>query len=125
MNERKAHILVVEDNPDNYELVKKILAHYGYGYTIKMDGESAYVWCTENVSDLILMDISLPGMDGLEVIAKIKDLDTYANVPIVALTAHAMKGDEERFLAAGCSRYLAKPFLPVELVALLDDILES
>lgn len=124
MADNGAHILVVEDNPVNYELVNKILKHMGHRSTTITDGETAYKWCQENAApDLILMDISLPGMDGQQLTGKIREMPGYSDTPIVALTAHAMKGDDERFLSAGCDRYLAKPFGLAQLVALVNEIL--
>ncbi len=120
------HVLVVEDNPSNYELAEKILQHAGFTSTILVDGAEALQWCQQNPPPaVILMDVSLPSMDGLSVTRQLRELPAYAETPIVALTAHAMLGDEEKALAAGCDRYLAKPFRPRALMALLRELVEQ
>jgi len=110
MSERK--ILVVEDNDMNMQLVEFLLEEGGYAILKATSGEEALA-ITRNGSDftpdLILMDIHLPGMDGLSVVRAMKEDARTARIPILALTAHAMRGDKDRFLEAGCDGYISKP----------------
>ena len=103
------YILVVEDNPMNMELAVDLLESYGYEVTGAEDGFKALELVKEAEFNLILLDMHLPKMDGLEVLSKLKSGPKTAAVPVVALTAHVMKGDEERFLDAGCIGYIPKP----------------
>ncbi len=105
----KARILLVEDNHMNSRLTEFVLERDGYAVEIVTTGEDALVAARENKPDLILMDIQLPGMDGLEATRILKQDPQTASVPIVAITAHAMRGDEERIIAAGCEGYIPKP----------------
>ncbi len=100
-------VLVVEDNPLNMELVVEILTSRGFAVHEAIDGEEAMKKIEKEDYDLILMDIELPGLDGVEVTKMIKK--RYVKTPVVALTSYAMKGDRERFLAAGFDEYLSKP----------------
>jgi CheY-like chemotaxis protein len=102
-------ILVVEDNPLNMELVSDILEAQGYKVRQAINGKEAVEIVTKHIPDLILMDIQLPGLDGLTVTGIIKDKPETAHVPIIALTAHAMRGDEEKARDAGCDGYISKP----------------
>ncbi len=102
-------ILVVEDNPQNYELVEFLLEDAGFAVRRAADAEQLRRALTSGLPDLILMDIQLPGADGLSLVSEIRALPGTGSLPIVALTAHAMRGDRERFLAAGCDGYLSKP----------------
>ncbi len=102
-------ILVVDDNQDNRELVVKILGKRGYILFEAVDGQDALDRALAEHPDLILMDISLPKMDGYEVTRRLKGMDGYKDIPIIALTAHAMKGDREKALKAGCCDYISKP----------------
>jgi CheY-like chemotaxis protein len=110
MSERT--ILVVEDNDMNMQLVEFLLEEGGYSIVKASSGEEALA-ITQNGSngtpDLILMDIHLPGMDGLSVVRAMKSDQRTARTPILALTAHAMRGDKDRFLEAGCDGYISKP----------------
>jgi len=110
MSERK--ILVVEDNDMNMQLVEFLLEEGGYSIVKATSGEEALA-LTRNrngeAPDLILMDIHLPGMDGLSVVRAMKSDERTARIPILALTAHAMRGDKDRFLEAGCDGYISKP----------------
>ena len=110
MTER--NILVVEDNDMNMQLVEFLLEEGGYRIVKATSGEEALAITRdgpENTPDLILMDIHLPGMDGLSVVRAIKSDARTARIPILALTAHAMRGDKDRFLEAGCDGYISKP----------------
>ncbi|MFC5581226.1 response regulator [Rhodanobacter terrae] len=105
----KQRILVIDDNPINLKLALCVLELEGYLVDQAVDAEQALVFLRDTVPDLIFMDISLPGMDGLTLTRKLKAEDRFKHVPIVALTAYAMKGDRERALDAGCDGYIAKP----------------
>ncbi len=102
-------ILVVEDNPANMALAVFLLKSAGYVVLSATDAESGLTLAHDHQPHLILMDIQLPGMDGLEATALLKGADATRNIPVIALTALAMKGDEERIRAAGCDGYIAKP----------------
>jgi two-component system, cell cycle response regulator DivK len=102
-------ILVVDDNRDNRELVVKVLKNRGYDMVEAVDGEDALRKAQDERPGLILMDISLPKMDGYEVIRRLKSQEEYRDIPIVALTAHVMKGDKERAMNAGCIGFIPKP----------------
>ncbi len=103
------NILVVEDNPLIMELVKTLLISFGYEPIEASNGVMAIELSKKNYLNLILLDIQLPGIDGTEVINILKKDPETRVIPIIALTAHAMQGDEERFLKAGCSGYVSKP----------------
>lgn len=102
-------ILVVEDHPDNMALVTTILTRFGYQVLQAGDAEVGLEQARSQAPDLILMDMQLPGMDGMQATRLLKGDPTTQRIPVVALTAQAMRGDEERFLQAGCDGYLAKP----------------
>lgn len=107
--ERHEKILVVDDNKDSRELVIKILHAKGHQVCEAVDGEDALEKVATEQPDLILMDISLPKIDGHEVTRRLKSDEKSASIPVIALTAHAMKGDMEKALAAGCEGYISKP----------------
>ncbi len=104
-----ATILLVEDNATNMKLSTFILESADYTVLPAINAEIALTMAREARPDLILMDIQLPGMDGLEATALLKAAEETRGIPVIALTALAMKGDEERILAAGCDGYIAKP----------------
>ncbi len=102
-------ILVVDDNQDGRELVVKILKNRGYQMIEAVDGEEALEKASAENPDLILLDISIPKIDGYEVTRRLKSQVKFKDTPIIALTAHAMKGDREKALEAGCDGYISKP----------------
>ncbi len=104
-----ARILVVEDNVANMTLATFLLESAGHVVLPTTDAETGVALARAECPDLILMDIQLPGMDGLQATALLKADDATRSIPVIALTALAMKGDEERILAAGCDGYIAKP----------------
>jgi CheY-like chemotaxis protein len=124
MSERK--ILVVEDNDMNMQLVEFLLEEGGYSIVKATSGEEALA-LTQNgdgiAPDLILMDIHLPGMDGLSVVRAMKADARTSGIPILALTAHAMRGDKDRFLVAGCDGYISKPIDVKTFIASIEKFL--
>jgi len=102
-------ILIVDDNPANLKLARVLLASEGYEVRTAADAEEALVVLQSFEPRLILMDLQMPGMDGFELTRRLKAEPTMRRIVILALTAYAMKGDEERVLAAGCDGYIAKP----------------
>jgi two-component system cell cycle response regulator DivK len=112
-----ARILVIEDNPDNMFLTVLLLQSAGHTVLSAVDAEAGLTMARDEDPDLILMDIQLPGMDGLEATALLKQADATRAIPVIALTALAMKGDEERIRAAGCDGYIAKPMRRKEFLA--------
>ena len=104
-----ATVLVVEDNPANMTLAVFLLESAGHRVLSATDAEAGLTLARREQPHLILMDIQLPGMDGLEATALLKAGDDTRDIPVIALTALAMKGDEERIRAAGCDGYIAKP----------------
>ena len=110
-------ILIVEDNPTNMALAVFLLGSAQYTVLQATNAEAGLTLARGELPDLILMDIQLPGMDGLQATALLKaDADTRA-IPVIALTALAMKGDEERIRAAGCDAYIAKPLAYKEFLS--------
>lgn len=112
-----AKVLVIEDNEMNRDMLARRLRRRGFEVLIAADGETGIGTAARDAPDLILMDLSLPGIDGWETARRLKAAAETAAIPIVALTAHAMTGDREKALAAGCDDYDTKP---VELSRLLE-----
>ena len=118
-----AEILIVDDNPVNLKLAKLLLTGEGYNVRTAADAEEALRILQEFDPRLILMDIQLPGMDGLELTRRLKADPATRNIKILGLTAYAMKGDEEKILAAGCDGYVSKPIDTRTLPGLIEDYL--
>jgi two-component system cell cycle response regulator DivK len=112
-----AKVLVVEDNPANLTLATFLLQSAGHTVLSARDAESGLALARVEQPDLVLMDIQLPGMDGLEATALLKRDPSTRAIPVIALTALAMKGDEQRILAAGCDGYIGKPLAYKEFLA--------
>jgi two-component system cell cycle response regulator DivK len=104
-----AKVLVVEDNAANMTLATFLLESAGHAVIGAADAETGLTLAREEQPDIVLMDIQLPGMDGLRATALLKQDEATRRIPVIALTALAMKGDEERIRAAGCDGYIAKP----------------
>ena len=102
-------ILIVDDNQDSRELVAKVLKNKGYQTTEAADGEEALERAVSEKPDLILLDISIPKIDGYEVARRLKSQEEFRDVPIIALTAHAMKGNREKVIVEGFEGYISKP----------------
>lgn len=103
-------IVVIEDNQDNRLLVSSLLSEF-YSITEYATGFEAISGLQNFVPDLILLDISLPGMDGVEVLLQLRNDRRFKKIPVIALTAHAVSGDREQYLAAGFNDYIAKPIV--------------
>ena len=112
-------ILLVEDNEMNRDMLSRRLARKGYEVSIAVDGRQGVEMAQSAAPDLILMDMSLPVLDGWEATRQLKNADATRHIPVIALTAHAMSGDRERALEAGCDDYDTKP---IELPRLLEKI---
>jgi CheY-like chemotaxis protein len=118
-------ILIVDDNPQNLKLARLLLAAEGYDARTAVDAEQALVLMEQFMPKLILMDIQLPGMDGLELTRRLKAEPSTRQIVVVALTAFAMKGDEEKARAAGCDGYITKPIDVTTLPAAIADYLSA
>jgi len=116
-------ILVVEDNKDNMTLITDVLSSLDYEVISAKDGEEGLQVAKAEKPDLILMDLSLPRMDGWTATRQLKADTELAHIPVIALTAHAMIGDRERALAAGCDDYISKPINIRELAGKLTQLL--
>lgn len=114
-----ARILLVEDNELNRDMLSRRLKKRGFEITIAIDGQQGIDMATASPPDLILLDMSLPVVDGWDAAKALKGNDATTGIPIIALTAHAMAGDKEKALEAGCDDYDTKP---VELTRLLEKI---
>lgn len=112
----KARILIVEDNEDNMILVCDVLSSRGYSILKAVDGQQGLDMARVERPDLIIMDLSLPLLDGWAAVRQLKDDPELRNIPVIALTAHAMAGDREKALDAGCDDYLAKPIRLMTLI---------
>jgi two-component system, cell cycle response regulator DivK len=113
----KGTILYVEDNPDNRNLIRRVLNAEGFAVIEAPNASQAFENLEKENIDLILMDINMPDMDGYTLTAKIKKMEKYANIPIVAVTANVMRGDREKSLEAGCDGYIQKP-IDIDTLAL-------
>jgi two-component system, cell cycle response regulator DivK len=117
-------ILIVEDNDNNRSLFRDILTFHGYGVAVASDGQEGVTLARELMPDLILMDIQMPGMDGMTAGGILKGDPATSGLKIIALTSFAMRGDLEKFLAAGFDGYLSKPIRTRELPNLVKRWLE-
>ena len=118
-----AKILIIEDNPANMKLASLLLRKAGHTVLCAVDAETGLTLARASQPDLILMDIQLPGMDGLAATALLKQDPVTAAIPVIALTAMAMKEDQEKSQIAGCDAYIAKPLRYQELYAAINALL--
>ncbi len=119
----KKTILVIEDNRQNREVVSRMLVHGGYDPICAADAKSGLDMARRQCPELILMDIQLPDMDGLEATGLLRRNPATADIKVMALTAYAMRGDRERMIAGGCDDYLAKPIRYQELLQKIEDLI--
>jgi two-component system cell cycle response regulator DivK len=118
-------VLYVEDNEYNRKIVRRLLSRTSYRLREAADGEAALGMVREERPDLILMDVQLPKMSGLDVTRALRADPATADVPIIVVTSFALSGDDQRALAAGASAYIAKPYSPRELLALIQTFLDE
>ncbi|MEP7383130.1 MAG: response regulator [Gemmatimonadota bacterium] len=123
MNARDRTVLIVEDNEDNRIVYSTILRHHGFRVSEALDGEEGLAKARRELPDIILMDISIPLIDGWEVTQTLKREAATSHIPVIALTAHAMPGDRERAMEVGCDGYLAKPCEPRAVLAEVNRLL--
>jgi two-component system cell cycle response regulator DivK len=116
-------VLVIEDTHDNRQIIHDLLDSAGYEVVEANDGGAGVTKAAEVNPDLILMDIQLPVLDGYEATRRIKANPALAHIPIIAVTSYALSGDEAKTKAAGCDGYVAKPFSPRELLAVVREFL--
>jgi CheY-like chemotaxis protein len=118
-------ILIVEDNPNNRSLLNDILSFHGYEISVAFDGKEGVELARALMPDLILMDIQMPGLDGMTATCILKGDSATSGLKIIALTSFAMNGDQERFIAAGFDGYLSKPISTRELPGLVEQWLNG
>lgn len=119
-----ADILVVDDNPTNLRLLQLVLANEGHTVRLAAGAAEAEALVATRLPDIILMDLQLPGVDGLTLTRRFKEQERTRAVPIIAVTSYAMKGDEERARAAGCDDYVSKPIDTRALPGIVDKHLQ-
>ncbi len=115
-------ILIIEDNEMNWDMLSRRLIKRGFEVSLAVDGEEGVEEASRQQPDLILMDITLPGIDGYEATRRLKAGPLTAHIPVVALTSRAMSGDRERALAAGCDAYDTKPVDLKRLLNVIDEV---
>ena len=120
-----ARILVIEDNPANLELMRYVLGAFGHTVATAINGEEGLAAARREPPDLVVCDLQLPGIDGFEVVRRLRADPAFARVPLVAVTAYAMVGDRERVLAAGFDGYIAKPIEPQNFIDQIGAFLRS
>jgi two-component system, cell cycle response regulator DivK len=116
-------VLVIEDNADNLKIITYALQRAGYAVISAERGEEGIELALREFPAFIIMDINLPGIDGVETTRRIRASEADGRIPIIAITSYALAGDRERFLAAGCDGYIEKPIDPITLVQRLHDII--
>ncbi|MDQ8209445.1 response regulator [Coraliomargarita sp. SDUM461003] len=121
---KEYRILIVEDNDALREMFRRRLIRRKYNVELANDGEEGLVKAAEHPPDLILLDMSLPGKNGWTIASELKSKSQTKNTPIIAITAHAMRGDRERALQAGCDDYISKPINFQNLYAAMDRLLQ-
>ncbi len=120
---RAKRILLVEDDPLSLKLMREVLRASGYETEDSLDGEDALARASQLAVDLIVMDIGLPGLNDMQVTQGLRSHPANRAIPIIAVTAYAMPGDEARIRGAGCDAYLTKPLRLAELVIMVRDLL--
>lgn len=117
-------ILIIEDNEKNIYLMNFILTKKGYQVITAKTGEEGVEAAVKEKPDLIIMDIQLPGIDGLEATKKIRGSDADGSIPIVAVTSYALSGDKEKILKAGCNGYIEKPINPETFIEQIENFIK-
>jgi two-component system cell cycle response regulator DivK len=125
MTSSPATVLLVEDNEDNLRIYSTFLTYSGYRVLEAADGEAGLALARSELPDVILMDVSIPKMDGYEVTRRLKSDPATAQIPVIALTAHALPSDRDRALDAGCDGYIPKPAEPRLVVAEVRKMLDK
>ena len=123
--ENMARILVVEDNDMNSDLLRRRLLRHGFEVLMAIDGYQGLTVARSEQPDVVLMDIGLPGMDGLETTRQLKADDRTRHIPVIALTAHAMTGDQQKAMDAGCDDYDTKPIEFSRLLGKINGVIEG
>ncbi len=118
-------VLVVEDNKDNLDLITYALTRAGYEVMAAGTGEEGVDMAIKERPFFILMDINLPGIDGIEATRRIRNSDADGHIPIIAITSYAMRGDMEKILAAGCNGYFEKPIDPLTIVGQITNLIKE
>ena len=119
----KEKILIVEDSPQNMRLLEMVLGAKGYTLLKATDGEEALDMAMREQPDLVIMDVQIPKLSGLEVTRKLRETPAFSHTPIIGITAYAMKGDRERVIESGCDAYLSKPISTRELPEVIAQML--
>lgn len=116
-------VLVVEDNPDNIRLITYVLQRSGYQVIPVLSGEEAIALAISERPCFIIVDIDLPGIDGLETTRRIRSSETTGSTPIIAITSYAMSGDSDKVLQAGCTAYFEKPIDPLTIMDMIHAVI--
>lgn len=117
-------VLVIEDNGENLRLITYVLKKAGYGVIPAQTGEAGVELALRQNPAFIIIDINLPDIDGFAVTDRIRSSERGRKIPIIAITSHAMRGDRERILAAGCSAYFEKPIDPLTIMDRIHEVIE-
>jgi two-component system, cell cycle response regulator DivK len=123
--ENPATILIVDDNPDNLFVLDNLLTHVGHRVIQARDGAEALRLANTECPDLVLMDLDMPIMDGWEASRRLRESPQTSHLPIIALSAHALLGDQERTLGDCCDEFIAKPFAPTNVLAKIERFLSE
>lgn len=118
-------VLVVEDNPNNMKLITLVLKKHGYETIEAVSGEDGVEKAATENPDMILMDVLLPGIDGLETTRRIRKIKSMQKVPIIAITSYAMAGDRDKVMEAGCNGYFEKPIDPLTIIEKIEKIVKG
>jgi len=118
-------VLVIEDNKDNLKIIEYALKRAGYEVVAAQRGEDGVELAKKRQFYFIIMDINLPGMDGIEATRQIRNSKADGNVPVIAITSYAMAGDRERIMKAGCTGYIEKPIDPISIIEEIHKIIKS
>jgi CheY-like chemotaxis protein len=123
--ENPATILIVDDNPDNLFVLENLLTHVGHRVIQARDGAEALRMANTDAPDLVLMDLDMPIMDGWEASRRLRGSPQTSHLPIIALSAHALLGDQERTLSDCCDEFISKPFTPANVLAKIERFLSQ